>query len=231
MILGWSDLMRSSSTSTKLARRLAFALAALIFAAAPAQALPRKLPPVEQCGADASFAKFRSALKRTVERKDRDALLAMLAPDVLVNFGGATGREAFAKDWSFDPSEYGNIWDQLETMLKMGCEEEEGAKIIPSLIIQLGPYPEEAVADAVLVLPGAKLYKEVGVESANPRTTAWSVAKVTSRAADWGTGVRLPDGREGFIPDDEVYEPVGYRMVIEQDDAGKWMITAFVAGD
>lgn len=44
------------------------------------------------------------------------------------------------------------------------------------------------------------------------------------------TKVKLADGREGWIADDELYEPVGYRMVVEKL-RGKWMITAFVAGD
>jgi hypothetical protein len=193
--------------------------------------MPETLPPVEQCSSDASFGQFRDRLKAVVASKDREAFLAMLAPDVVIDFGGGAGREAFADQWSFDPGEHGNVWDQLETMLELGCAEEEGAKVIPSLIVQLGPYTEEAEVDAVLVLPGARLYREVGVESSNPTTTPWSLVEVISRVADWGTGVRLPDGREGYIPDDRVYEPAGYRMIIEQDNAGNWTITAFVAGD
>jgi hypothetical protein len=47
---------------------------------------------------------------------------------------------------------------------------------------------------------------------------------------DMWTGVRLPDGRKGWISDDDLYEPLGYRMTIERR-AGEWAITAFVAGD
>jgi hypothetical protein len=69
-----------------------------------------------------------------------------------------------------------------------------------------------------------------GEPSAKPATVPWSVAVVTNRDSDTMTGVRLADGREGFVPDDRVYEPTGYRMIVEKR-AGKWMITAFVAGD
>lgn len=211
-------------------RRSALALAAILIAAAPVNALPRKLPPVDQCAKDPSFVKFRAALKQAVANKDREAFLKMLSPTVLVDFGGGSGREAFAKQWSFDPDEYGNIWDQLETMLRMGCARADGARVIPSLIEQLDTFADDDWIDAVLILPGAKLYKETGVESPNPSTVPWTVAPVTSRAGDLVTGVRLPDGREGYISDQDLYEPLGYRMVIEKRE-GKWLITSFVAGD
>jgi hypothetical protein len=210
-------------------KRAAFAF--LLLAAVPAQAaLPRKLPPVDQCKGDAAFEKFRNQLGVAVAKKDRGALLALLAPDVLINFGGENGRAAFAKQWSFDPKAYGNVWDQLKTMIRLGCAPSEKARIIPSMTVQLERYDADDLYDFTVILPGAKLYKSVGVESPRPATTPWELARITSRAADWGTGVKLRDGREGYIADDHVYEPLGYRMVIEKR-TGKWMITAFVAGD
>jgi len=156
--------------------------------------------------------------------------MAMVAPDVFSNFGGAVGRTAFAEQWSFDPHEYGNIWDQLELMLRMGCALHDGDRVIPSLLTQLDAYPDDDVADVVLILPRAKLYESAGVEAAKPATTPWTFASVISRASDTMTGVRLPDGREGYIADNQVYEPIGYRMVVKKV-RGRWLITAFIAGD
>jgi hypothetical protein len=207
------------------------ALALLLLAAVPVQAaLPGRLPPVEQCTGDASFTRFRTALRQGVEKKDRDRLLALMAPDVMVDFGGSSGPAEFAKQWSFDAGEYGNVWDQLGTMLRMGCAPQDKARVIPSMTVQLDRFDSDELYDYVLVLPGARLLKELGVEARNPATTPWALVKVTSRSADWGTGVRLRDGREGHITDDHVYEPLGYRMTIEKR-GGKWLITAFVAGD
>ncbi|HEX6742308.1 MAG TPA: hypothetical protein VF079_11015 [Sphingomicrobium sp.] len=199
----------------------------LLALALGAAALPAKLPPVDQCRSDASFTKFRQSLTHIVAKKDRAGFLALLAPDVLVDFGGGTGRKAFEEEWKFDPAEYGNLWDQLGIMLKMGCARDGGSRIIPSLPMQVEQDFDE---EWVVVLPGAKLYREAGIESAKPTTEPWAVATVTSRAGDTLTGVRLRDGREGFIADDRLYEPLGYRMIVEQR-GGKWRITAFVAGD
>jgi hypothetical protein len=209
-------------------RTFALALAALSFAS-PAQALPNSLPPVEQCGQDPGFAKFRGALKQAVQRKDRDALLRMLSPHVLVNFGGGTGPKALAEAWDFSPDSHG-IWDQLETMLQMGCARDGGARLIPSLILQLEPYADDDLYDVRLSLPGAKLFKEPGVEASAIVVAPWTFVAATNTSGDLWTGVKLPDGSTGWISDDELYETIGYRLVIEKL-RGKWMITAFVAGD
>lgn len=190
--------------------------------------LPRNLPPVEQCSGDRSFVQFRNRLKQIVAEKDRAAFLALLAPDVLVNFGGGTGRDEFAKAWSFDATEYGNVWSQLEKMLKMGCARDGASRIIPSLPMQVEPDSDE---DWVVVLPpGAMIFKWVGNELAYSEVMKWTVATVTSRVSDTMTDVKLPDGRDGSISDDYLYEPGGYRMIVEKR-RGKWTITAFVAGD
>jgi hypothetical protein len=207
---------------------LLLALTALSIAA-PAHALPTKLPPIEQCGGDAGFTKFRNALRAVVRRKDRDALLRMLSPKVLVNFGGAAGPEAFAQSWDFDPTSHG-IWDQLEIMLRMGCARDGEVRLIPSLIRQLGPYSDDALYDARLSLPGAKLFKEPGAAADAVAVAPWTLVTATDTSSDFWTGVRLPDGSTGWMSDDDLYEPVGYRIVIERL-RGKWMITAFVAGD
>ena len=208
-------------------RRIVLALALLPFIPSPAAAFPARIPPIDQCKGDPSFTKFLTDLKRTAATKDRPAFLSLLAPDVLVDFGGGTGSKAFEDQWTFDPTEYGNLWDQLGTMLKMGCAKDGGSRIIPSLPMQVD---QDVAMEWVVILPGAKLYKMVGELSPKPQTIPWTVATVTSRASDTMTGVRLPDGREGYVPDDLVYEPIGYRMIVEKR-AGKWMITAFVAGD
>lgn len=198
-------------------------------AAAPSEIPASTLPPVDQCSDEKDFDSFRYALSSAVARRDREGLLALVAPDVLINFGGSTGHEELLKEWEFDAAEHGNIWDQLDMILKLGCARSGEAHVIPSLITQLDPFEDDEV-ERVLILPGAKLYESAGVEAPDPTTTPWSLAPVVSRVADWGIGVRLPDGREGYIPDDEHYEPAGHRLVIEKQN-GNWLITALVAGD
>src|SRR5436190_6216429 len=204
---------------------LAAALFSLLLSSAPAQALPAKLPPVDQCAGDASFVRFRTALKQAVAKKDKAALLSMLSPHVLVNFGGASGPEAFAKSWDLEP-DASEIWDLLHTMISMGCARDQAARIIPSLSIQLEPYFEEEVdlSDKRLAFPGARVAKEPGAGSKTIATLSWDFVDAIDTNADSQTRVRLADGRDGWVADDQLYEPVGYRMVVEKLH-GRWLIT------
>ena len=208
-------------------RAVALVLALLV--PAPVTARPTTLPPIDQCSKDADFATFLGELKRMTAARDRDAFLALLSDDVTVDFGGGGGREDFAKAWSFDPGEHGNVWDLLAKIIKMGCARVNEIRVIPSLIEQVDS-DDEAVFDSRLVLPGAKLFREPGKSATASAVAPWAVVTVINTGGDLWTGVRLPDGLKGWISDDDLYEPLGYRMTIEKR-AGKWAITAFVAGD
>lgn len=214
----------------RLAAPVVLALAALLAAAAPPAPFPARLPPIDQCKGDASFVQFRNKLTQIVAAQDRDRLLALLDANVMVDFGGGAGPVEFARHWSFDPEEYGNIWDQLETMLQLGCTNSNGIRLIPSLSGQLNDYGADEVFEMRLVLPGARLFKEPGNERTAVPVAAWTVGRVTNSGGDLWTGVKLADGREGFISDDLLYEPLGYRMLVDKR-GGEWRITAFVAGD
>jgi hypothetical protein len=208
-------------------RAIALVLALLV--STPAATRPSTLPPIDQCSKDADFAAFLGELKRVTVARDRNAFLALLSDDVTVDFGGGSGRDAFAKSWSFDPGEHGNIWEWLDRMLGMGCARVDGARVIPSLIEQVDTEDGNAF-DMRLVLPGAKLFREPANEGTASDVPAWTVVDAINTGGDMWTGVRLADGRKGWISDDDLYEPLGYRMTIEKRGS-KWMITAFVAGD
>jgi hypothetical protein len=209
-------------------RHFFLALASSLLITSQSLAWPDSLRPIDQCSGDPSFAKFQDRLKRVVLKKDQKALLNLLAPDVLVDFGGGSGRKAFEERWSFDPHEYCNVWDQLETMLKLGCARDAEARIIPSLVMQLGT--DSGDSEPVLILPGAKLHNGAGDRGPGANVRPWTLAAATSRESDTMTGVRLPDGRKGYVADSFLYEPLGYRMTIERRRR-EWTITMFVAGD
>jgi len=187
------------------------------------------MPPVDECLGDPGFVKFRNHLQQVVERRDKKALLALLSPYVIVNFGGMRGPEAFAAKWDFDPRSHDSIWNRLEIMLRLGCAIDQGARVIPSLAVRFDPGDE--VFDVMIVAKqGAQL--RGGPEPGDPAiaTLAWDVVKVVDQSGDLQTKVRIADGREGWMFDDDLYSPLNYRMVVEKL-RDQWLITAFVAGD
>jgi len=210
-------------------RRLALALALLLAVPTCAQAIPRKLPPVDQCKSTPGLGGFRDRLKQIVAKRDGKAFRVMLAPDVLVNFGGEAGPKAFADTWHLNRGN-SELWPLLTQMLKLGCAGSGSSFVIPSLTDQLNPESADDIFDQMLALPGAKLRKGFEPGSDTIAMLAWDLVTSIDRKGDDQTKVRLADGREGWLFDNELYAAMSYRMVIEKR-RGKWMITALVAGD
>jgi len=116
-------------------------------------------------------------------------------------------------------------------MLPLGCARDKDARIIPSLAIQFDPDSDQQVFEAMVVTsPGAKLRRGPEPDSPSLAILSWDVVTAVDQAGGLQTKVRLADGREGYMLDTELYGPLDYRMIVEKL-RGKWMITAFVAGD
>jgi len=202
----------------------ALALAFLLAAGAA------KIPPVDQCSGDPGFKAFHASLSQAVAKRDGDALLALLAPNVTVNFGGDSGREAFAKQWDAK-SKDSEIWPQMGIILPLGCARVGKARVIPSLAGQFDGDDDEDVFEKLVVISD-KAELRAGPEAGSKilARLAWDVVTAVEASGDILTKVRLADGREGWLPADQLYSPLDYRAVVEKR-GGKWLITAFVAGD
>jgi hypothetical protein len=174
------------------------------------------------------YAGFHDRLTAAVELRDGKALLMLLAPDVLINFGGETGRKAFSRQWDLDSSA-SELWFELIRILRLGCARSGDALVMPSLTVQWDPM-EVAFDKAIVASPAADLLASPEWGSPPIATLGWDVVTLLESPSDIHSRVRLADGREGWMSDADLYSPLGYRMVVEKR-AGKWMITAFVAGD
>ena len=133
-------------------KAVALALASLALAA---PATPTRLPPVEQCGADPSFVQFRTELLAAVARKDRAALMDLLADDVLVDFGGGQGKTAFAANWDLTMPSAARCGMNWMPRSIAAARQSGDALVSPSLIAQ---FPDELDGFETLVaLPGTPL--------------------------------------------------------------------------
>lgn len=208
------------------------ALLAAALAAASPPAPQRKLPPVEQCSGDPSFVRFRAALGAAAARRDAEALLALLAPDVTVSFGGDHGRKAFATQWELDKPATSGLWTELSTIAKLGCARVQAARVMPSLAGQFNPGDDQAAFEKMVVIsPAARLRKTRAANSATVATLSWDVVTALDAPGDGAEiRIRTARGREGWLSRHQLRSPLDYRAVAEKRK-GKWMITAFVAGD
>lgn len=209
------------------------ALAAMLVQApappAPPQAI---LPPRDVCAQDASFVRFRADLLDILVRRDRERLLAVIAPDIHFSFGGEAGRTAFIRAWDLDRPLHSGLWHELAGVLMLGCAVENGAMVAP---YAFSNWPEvDGVGASFLVYPGARLHRAADATSPVIAELAWQMVQDATpegapRDRAWRR-VRLPDGRVGFVRAEQLRVDIDYRARFERR-AGQWRLTSFVAGD
>ena len=196
---------------------IALAIAAALTAAmsaAPAEPLPTKLAPIDQCSGDEGFTTFRETLASATAREDSQSLSGLLAPDLRPTPGGRSAED---------------YWPQLEILLRMGCVRSGAARIMPSAPQQLQRFGPESLKGKYLALPGADLLETTEDPNSvvDGAVLKWDIVTATNIAGDFWTGVKLNDGRRGWIVDADLYSleyPSWIR--VEQRD-GQWMITKF----
>ena len=145
------------------------------------------------------------------------------------DLGGGFGKSAFIAAWGLDKPRQSKVWDEITTLLRLGCIRGEGGHLMPSLFEQVGP--EQMLETYVAIVPGSPLRSEPRVGAPVVATLHWDLLKLEEVAADsdWWR-VSLSDGRRGYVRAGEARNPLDYRMLVSKT-GGRWHIRALVAGD
>jgi len=194
-------------------------LAALAAIALPGAAHADKLPPRDECAADASLAAFRKAFAVAVQARDAKALLAMTAPDIEFEMGEASTKAGFAKS---------KLWAELDAILPLGCALDPGLASVPYMYARTPPNRE--MEDAIPGRPRVNLRAAPALDAKVVRLLDWDLLTVIDEAHPGWTHVKLDDATEGYVSSDLIRNAYSYRALFKKR-GGKWMMTAFVAGD
>ena len=192
-------------------------------------AQPLRLPPRDECARDASFAAFRSQLLAVIDRKDAKGLLALTAEDIAFSFGGGQGKPDFIQSWKLEGSQQSPIWKELAGALGLGCAVAPDYFAAPSMFAD---FPEDLdfFEHVVAVTPAAFAHAAPDILSERLLRLDHDILMVTDGGGgDW-LGVKLADGRVAFVRREDVRSPIDYRAIFEKRD-GRWLMTAFLAGD
>jgi len=202
----------------------------------------RKLLPVDEAAKDPTFKAFRDALIDAVKRKDTQFILGVVAPNILNDFGGGNGIQNFKTKWRLGKTEESKLWAELDTVLSMGgsFRVEEGKKTF------WAPYVYSAWPDEFDCGEDAQCYAVTGDHvnaRREPSSTAPIVASlsydiVKSKIEDTGSKktpdgwikVIVPGGATGYVATRFLRSPGDYRAGFAKVK-GKWLMTAFIAGD
>lgn len=198
-------------------------LSLLLLAASPSAPT---FPPADVCAADPSFVAFREELWAAIGARDAERLLLLVSDDIEVNFGGDSGRADFARNWRLERGAESPVWETLHAALALGCAQDRGAFVSPSIFAQI---PEDADPfETFLALDGAMLHRR---PSEGPgEAIDWQLARrVADQGEEW-MRVTLRDGREGFVRRAHLRSVIDYRAHFEKRD-GRWLMTSLLAGD
>jgi len=202
------------------------------------------VPAVDEASKDASFVAFRDALRDAVAKRDVEAVLRIVDPEIKCGFGGEDGKDNFINAWNLavKPAE-SMLWRELGEVLRLGgrFEDSNGDKqfIAPYTFLDM-PDEFDSFENAIVVGDGVRVREA-------PRASSAQIAKVdrivvraypeaelveeeiNGEKFPW-RAVGLPDGRKGFIWGKFVRMPVETRAGFSKK-SGEWKMVFLVAGD
>jgi hypothetical protein len=192
--------------------------------------------PVDEGTADPSFDRFRGELLRAVERRDTTALMAVVASDIRNTFGDDNGQQAFRRMWRIDRAD-SELWSTLERVLRNG-----GAfRVAGDDSLFMAPYVYAAWPDDFDAFQHVATLRADAIVRDAPDSAATALGVLPHRivaigwpptrsASEAWTEIVLSDGRRGWVANEDVYSPVGYRAIFARRD-GAWRMITLIAGD
>ena len=225
---------------------VALTVALLTLSAASANEVNERVRFFDDGPQDASFLKFRNALKAIIARRDAPALFAVLASDIKIDFGGFGGRPEFQERWK--PSDKDSkVWAALSLVVGQGGNFDSKVRFSAPYAFSAFPSDVDPMDKIVVINDGAMMRAKPNVDGKVVRKLDRDIltivnlinrdsimrgSYVAQHEADdhvWYE-VKDPRGLGGFVEAKDVRSPIDYRAYFEKRK-GKWLITMFIAGD
>jgi hypothetical protein len=184
--------------------------------------------PQDNCAKVAGADTFRQQLAAAIERRDADALVALAADDIKLDFGGGAGSAELRKrlnDKAWD------LWSELDALMALGCSANgQGGITIPWYFNQdFGDV--DAVSGWLVMGENVPVLASPDPGGKPLATISWDIIKIAALDPERKyQQVELPDKEVGFIATDKLRSIIDYRLIASSRN-GRWRITSFVAGD
>ena len=187
-----------------------------------------RFAPRDECGTLEGAPDFLNRLAEAVRLRDSNAVAALAADDIHLDFGGGAGAAEFKKRLN-GPG--GELWKALDTLLTLGCAaNDQGGLTIPWVFDQdigdADPYLSMLVMgeNEPVHETASRSSKEIG-------SVSWDLVESADYQPDRPMQqVKLADGKTGYIATDKLRSIIDYRLLASSRN-GKWSITSFIAGD
>lgn len=209
---------------------------------------PEQLPqgpfaPRDECRELPRAAEFRRELSGAIAARDAEALVALAAEDIKLDFGGGSGKAELRRRLT---AEDGELWERLAPLTQLGCAvNSQGGMTLPWYFEHATP----ADPYAAFIVTGENVPVHEAPDSAAPviRRLSWDVVEAFGQATveDPFRQVRLPaagqgetiavakkadEDIDGFIAQEHLRSLIDYRLIAASRN-NRWRIISLVAGD
>lgn len=191
-----------------------------------------RLCPADEGPSDASFLAFRDRLRSAVEHRSEGELTPLIATNIRTSFGSGGGIDGFRKQWRTSSND-SKLWPTLQRIIDHGGSFQSGgdAKMFwAPYVYSKWPESVDAFEHVAALGRATPIFSKPAPGAPKIATVDWEILTVSSPSkGDW-TKVRTGSGTEGWVSNDDVYSPVGYRAGFS-NRGGEWKLEALVAGD
>ena len=185
--------------------------------------------PRDECANIPGAAEFRQQLTKVVGDRDAEGLIALVANDVRLDFGGGAGANLLRTHLNKADR---SLWDELDDLLALGCAKNgQGGITIPWYFEQdFGSI--DPMMGMIVTGEEVPLLTEPKKDAEALRQLSWDVVELTDGLQSDAPfqKVRLQDKTEGYIASASLRSLIGYRLIASSRNS-KWSITSLVAGD
>ena len=202
------------------------------------EALPTQRPdgpwaPRNDCGELPGASAFLASLKSAIDARDADALVALTAEDVKLDFGGGAGAGQLRERLAAND---GAHWETLARLMDLGCAtSNETSLTLPWYFAQT--IPVDPYMGAIVTGEDVSLHDAPDTDAPVLATISWdAVERLPDDTAREGfervawIKPKSEERVEGYIAEAELRGLIDYRLIANRRN-NRWRITALIAGD
>lgn len=183
-----------------------------------------KLVPVDEGAGDPEFTSYRNELAEAILRRNTDAVIALIDPNIRTSFGGEGGEAAFRNLLAKEQT-----WDDIRFVLANGGKfrgEGEQKSFWAPYVYAAWPDGYDPFQSLAVTNMRVPMRRSKNPGSPVIATLSYDIVTRTGQEGEVSTA----DGKAGYVDPRMLWSPVGYRAGFSKKN-GKWRMDAWVAGD
>ena len=199
---------------------------------APASLLSQafgRLDRVDEASRRPDFVAFRQQLRSAIARRDVQAVLRVADPQIKLGFGGDDGVDALKRTLETADSD---AWHELDEVLELGGTFQEPDTFVAPYVFSRWPDQFDSFEHVAVIGSSVRIRTRPALSAPVVATVSYAILKLgpDGYSEEPWIGVRLSDGRPGFVDAKFARSPIDYRAAFKFED-GRWRMIFFAAGD